>query len=141
MPAVIRVYVGCAIQFYGDIDDIDMIKVHIRSGKVTLLKYDDFNEKSLPLLTQRTKIRLHDLDIDFFFYGEDYPYPPLYDKSTYLPSNSGEYKKQKVFENRIIKQLKDLPLEQLPDWELLQKIFEYQGIKLKGNKFYKLNNS
>ena len=139
MPAVIRVYVGCAIQLYGDIDDIDMIKVHIRSGKVTLLKYDDFNNKALPLLIERTKIRLHDLDIDFFFYGEDYPHAPLYDKSSYLLSKSGELKKQKVFENRIIKQLKGLSLEQLPDWDLLQKIFQYQGIKLKGNKFYKLN--
>ncbi|MBU2925806.1 DNA phosphorothioation-associated putative methyltransferase [Colwellia sp. 1_MG-2023] len=141
MPAILRVYVGCAIQLYGDIDDIDMIKLHIRSGKVTLLKYDDFKKKSLPLLTERTKIRLHDLDIDFFFYGENYPYPPLYDKSVYLSSNSSEYKKQKRFENRVIKQLKDLPLKQLPDWELLQKIFEYQGVKLKGNKFYKSTNS
>ena len=118
-----------------------MIKVHIRSGKVTLLKYDNFNKKALPLLIERTKIRLHDLDIDFFFYGEDYPYPPLYDKSNYLPNKSSEFKKQKAFENRIIKQLKDLPLEKLPDWEMLKKIFEYQGIKLKGNKFYMLNKS
>jgi DNA phosphorothioation-associated putative methyltransferase len=140
MPAVIRVYVGCAIQLYGDIDDIDVIKVHIRSGKVTLLKYDDFNNKALPLLTERIKIRLLDLDIDFFFYGDEYPYPPLYDKSTYLLNSSTEYKKQKTFENRITKQLKGLPLEELPDWELLQKIFQYQGIELKGNKFYKLNN-
>ncbi|PKH87335.1 DNA phosphorothioation-associated putative methyltransferase [Colwellia sp. Bg11-28] len=139
MPAVIRVYVGCAIQLYGDIDDIDVIKVHIRSGKVTLLKYDDFNNKALPLLTERIKIRLLDLDIDFFFYGDEYPYPPLYDKSTYLPNSCTEYNKQKTFENRITKQLKGLPLEQLPDWELLQKIFQYQGIVLKGNKFYKLN--
>lgn len=138
MPAIIRVYVGCAIQLYGDIDDIDVIKVHIRSGKVTLLKYDDFNNKALPLLTERIKIRLLDLDIDFFFYGDEYPYPPLYDKSTYLPNTSSKYKKQKAFENRITKQLKGLPLDQLPDWDILQKIFKYQGIKLKGNKFYKL---
>lgn len=140
MPAIIRVYVGCAIQLYGDIDDIDVIKVHIRSGKVTLLKYDDFNGKALPLLTERIKIRLLDLDIDFFFYGDEYPYSPLYDKSIYLPNSSNEYKKQKAFENRVAKQLKGLPLEELPNWELLQKIFQYQGIKLKGNKFYKLNN-
>jgi len=138
MPAIIRVYVGCAIQLYGDIDDIDVIKVHIRSGKVTLLKYDDFNNKALPLLTERIKIRLLDLDIDFFFYGDEYPYPPLYDKSIYLPNTSSEYKKQNAFENRITKQLKGLPLDQLPDWDILQKIFKYQGIKLKGNKFYKL---
>lgn len=137
MPAVIRVYVGCAIQLYGDIDDIDVIKVHIRSGKVTLLKFDDFTTKALPLLAERIKIRLHDLDIDFFYYGEEYPYPPLYDKSVYLSNTSAEYKKQQTFENRIAKQLKDLPLEQMPDWDLLQKIFQYQGVKLKGNRFYK----
>lgn len=139
MPAIIRVYIGCAIQLYGDIDDIDIIKVHIRSGKVTLLKFDDFENKYLPLLTERTKIRLHDLDIDFFFYGDEYPYPPLYDKSMYLPIKTKEHKKQQTFEKRIDKQLEGLPLEKLPDWEVLQKIFQYQGIKLQGNKFFKLN--
>jgi len=139
MPAIIRVYVGCAIQLYGDIDDIDIIKVHIRSGKVTLLKFDDFNSKALPLLIERTKIRLYDLDVDFFFYGDEYPYPPLYDKSVYLPSTTSEYKIQRTFEKRIDQQLKGLPLDQLPDWGLLQKIFQYQGIELKGNRFYKLN--
>ena len=139
MPAVIRVYIGCAIQLYGDLDDIDLIKVHIRSGKVTLLKYDDFQHKALPLLTERIKIRLHDLDIDFFNYGEEYPFLPLYDKSLYLSPKSDIYKQQLTFEKRIAKQLKGLPLEQLPDWELLKKIFQYQGVELKGNKFYKLN--
>ena len=137
MPAVIRVYVGCAIQLYGDIDDIDIIKVHIRSGKVTLLKYDDFTNKALPLLTERTKIRLHDLDIDFFFYGDEFPYPPLYDKSVYMTKNTKEHGQQLRFEKRIAKQLHGLPLEKAPDWEVLQKIFQYQGIELKGNKFYK----
>lgn len=140
MPAIIRVYIGCAIQLYGDIDDIDIIKVHIRSGKVTLLKFDDFKNKYLPLLTERTKIRLHDLDIDFFFYGDEYPYPPLYDKSIYLPIKTKAHKKQQTFEKRIDKQLEGLPLEKLPDWEILQKIFKYQGLQLKGNKFFKLNN-
>ncbi len=141
MPAVIRVYVGCAIQLYGDIDDIDVIKVHIRSGKVTLLKYDDFNNKALPLLTERTKIRLHDLDIDFFFYGDEFPYPPLYDKSAYMTKNTKDHEQQLRFEKRIAKQLHGLPLEKEPDWEVLQKIFKYQGIELKGNKFYTLNKT
>ena len=80
-----------------------------------------------------------DLDIDFFYYGDKYPYPPLYDKSVYLPTSSVGYKKQKTFENRVTKKLKGLPLEELPNWDLLQKIFQYQEIELKGNKFYKLN--
>ena len=137
MPAVIRVYVGCAIQLYGDLDDIDLIKVHIRSGKVTLLKYDDFDGKALPLLTERIKIRLIDLDIDFFIYGDQYPYLPLYDKSHYLEPSSAEHKKQVAFEKRLSKQLNGLPIEQLPDWNVLCRIFEYQGVELRGGRFFK----
>lgn len=71
-------------------------QVHIRSGKVTLIKYDDFAGKALPLLTERIKIRLHDLDIDFFDYDDNYPYQPLCDKSHYLAPTSN--KQQVSFE-------------------------------------------
>ncbi|WDE13495.1 DNA phosphorothioation-associated putative methyltransferase [Thalassomonas haliotis] len=136
MPAEIRVYVGCAVQLYGDLDEINLIKVHIRSGKVTLLKYDDFQHKALPLLIERIKIRLHDLDIDFFNYGEEYPYQPLYDKSRYLIPASAEYKKQQAFEKRIAKMLEGVPKEEWPNWHILQRVFEYKKVQLKGNKFY-----
>jgi DNA phosphorothioation-associated putative methyltransferase len=138
MPAVIRVYVGCAIQLYGDLDNIDLIKVHIRSGKVTLLKYDDFQIKSLPLLTERIKIRILDLDIDFFLYGNEYPYPPLYDKSLYLPLNTSDLRKQINFEKRLEHILEDLPEKDWPNWNILQRVFEYKKISLKGNMFYKI---
>tara|TARA_R110001583_G_scaffold47238_2_gene147984 strand:+ start:607 stop:2682 length:2076 start_codon:yes stop_codon:yes gene_type:complete len=137
MPAVIRVYVGCAIQLYGDIDDIDLVKVHIRSGKVTLLKYDDFQNKALPLLIERIKIRILDLDIDFFFYGDEYPYPPLYDKSLYLSPDTDELKKQISFEKRLENILKGVPKNDWPNWNILRRVFEYKNVSLKGNKFYK----
>ena len=66
LPAILRVYIGCAVQLYGDIDDVDLVKVHMRSGKVTFLKYDNFNKK-LPLLTDRVKVKMLDQDIDYFF--------------------------------------------------------------------------
>jgi DNA phosphorothioation-associated putative methyltransferase len=137
MPAVIRIYVGCAIQLYGDIDDIDLVKVHIRSGKVTLLKYDDFQNKALPLLIERIKIRILDLDLDFFFYGDEYPYPPLYDKSLYLPLNTDKLKKQISFDKRLENILKGVPKKNWPNWKILQRVFEYNKVSLKGNKFYK----
>ena len=39
---LIRVYVGCALQLFGDAGSVDLIKVHLGSGKVTFLVYDDF---------------------------------------------------------------------------------------------------
>ncbi len=82
LPPELRIYVGCACQLYGDIDDIHLIKIHFVSGKVSLLKYDDF-DKQEPLLLQRIKIKLRQLDIDFFDYGGEYPAEPLKNKELF----------------------------------------------------------
>lgn len=82
LPPELRVYVGCACQLYGDLDEIHLIKIHFTSGKVSLMKYDDFKKKE-PLLIQRVKIKLRELDIDFFDYGGEYPSTPLQNKSVY----------------------------------------------------------
>lgn len=72
LPPALRIYVGCASQLYGDLNDIDLIKIYFTSGKVSLMKYDDFT-KEQPLLIQRIKIKLRELDIDFFEYGGEEP--------------------------------------------------------------------
>lgn len=80
--ASLRVYVGCALTLYGEFDDIDLVKAHIGSGKVTFLEYDDWsNEK--PLLQYRIKVKLREQDIDFFEHSRT---PQTIDsKKTYLP--------------------------------------------------------
>jgi DNA phosphorothioation-associated putative methyltransferase len=72
-PAPLRVYIGCGEVLYGDIDDADLVKIHLQSGKLTLLKYQDYDTSPLPKLKQRIKIRLRDQDIEFFDYGGEYP--------------------------------------------------------------------
>lgn len=67
-PAELRVFVGCATQLYGDVDSIDLIKAHMTSGKVTLLRYDDWSKEE-PLLLERIKIKLREQDVDFFNYS------------------------------------------------------------------------
>ena len=57
LPAVLRIYVGSALQLYGDIDDFDDIKIHISSAKLTLLGYYETDKPSKPLYT-RVKIDL-----------------------------------------------------------------------------------
>ncbi|MEN8636687.1 DNA phosphorothioation-associated putative methyltransferase [Pseudoalteromonas distincta] len=136
LPAILRVYIGCAVQLYGDIDDVDLVKVHMRSGKVTFLKYDDFNKK-LPLLTERIKVKMLEQDIDYFIYGSDYPLQPLYNKIDYLLKSSNEYKSQQRFDKKLTDMLKGVPKKEWPNWLILQKVFEYWAVELKGDKFFK----
>lgn len=78
----LRAYVGCAAQLYGDIDEFNLIKAHFGSGKVSFMKYDDF-EKGEPLLIKRIKVRLRDLDFDVFEYGGTYAPPILNEKDKF----------------------------------------------------------
>ena len=82
-PKELRVYIGCATQLYGELDNVDLIKVHIGSGKVSLMAYDDW-DKDTPMLKERIKIRLRDQDIDFFDYYGPYEPQPLEDKMDFI---------------------------------------------------------
>ena len=78
----LRIYIGCGTQLYGDIDEFDLIKIHFTSGKVSLMRYDDW-AKETPMLVERVKIKLRELDIDFFNYGDEYEPTPLDNKAVY----------------------------------------------------------
>ncbi len=82
LPPELRIYIGCGIQYYGDIDEIDLIKIHFTSGKITLLRYDNWKKKE-PLLVERIKIKLKEQDIDFFDYTGIYIPKALLNKSLY----------------------------------------------------------
>lgn len=83
LPPELRIYIGCATQLYGDLDNIHLIKAHMTSGKVSLMRYDDW-EKDTPLLVERIKIKMRDQDVDFFDYGGRYEPPPLENKVNFL---------------------------------------------------------
>lgn len=68
LSPLLRVYVCSALQLYGELDDIQLIKIHIRSGKLTLLGYEDFEAAEQPLLKERVKIKMAEQDVDFFDY-------------------------------------------------------------------------
>ena len=83
LPPELRIYIGCATQLYGDIENFQLIKAHITSGKVSLMRYDDW-DKDEPLLLERIKIKLRELDIDFFDYSGEYQPIPLKNKNNFL---------------------------------------------------------
>ncbi|MCY3793297.1 MAG: hypothetical protein OXG51_02850, partial [Gammaproteobacteria bacterium] len=74
---LIRIYVGCALQLFGDATSVDLIKVHLESGKVTFLVYHDFEGEQTPKLVERIKVDLPRLRVDFFDYVGEYEPVPL----------------------------------------------------------------
>lgn len=105
LPLLLRVYVGAALQMYGELDDsIDIIKIHITSSKLTLTNYDDF-EQSVPFLVERIKVKMAEQEIDFFDYVVESRRPPLLNKHLLLDSQHDHYEKQKSFDKRLSKLL------------------------------------
>ena len=84
-PTYIRIYVGCAARLFGDIDDFQLIKVHFHSAKVTFLNYDNW-ESDNPILRQRVKCKLRDLEVDIFDYGAAYDVQQLNNKNDFFKS-------------------------------------------------------
>jgi DNA phosphorothioation-associated putative methyltransferase len=101
LPAVLRIFVGCATVLFGDISTFDLVKIHIRSGKVSLMKYEDFENSALPRIVQRAKVKLRDLDIDVFDYGIEFPPTLLYYKSRYINEEYPHYAEQVMLEEEI----------------------------------------
>lgn len=66
LPPILRVYVYCGALRYGNPEEADLIKIHVRSGKLTFLQYDDFQKKRNPALLTRTKINLRTQFVQVF---------------------------------------------------------------------------
>lgn len=129
LPLLLRTYVGAGLQMYGEIDDhIDLVKIHITSGKLTLTAYDDF-EKSVPFLVERIKIKMADQDIDFFDYIHEDKRPPLLNKHLYLSKEEDNFLKQESFDKRLSKQLDDDH-----DCELMYSRTEFDVLLAKNHK-------
>lgn len=101
LPAILRVYVGCASYLYGDVTNVDVIKIHIDSAKITLLSFDNFEGKPLPRLLERIKIRFRDQDSERFIYGNGYEPPYLYRKSRFIIEDFPHYAEQIAFEQAL----------------------------------------
>ncbi|WP_052748958.1 DNA phosphorothioation-associated putative methyltransferase [Arsukibacterium ikkense] len=71
LPAILRVYVGSALQLYGDVDDVNEIKVHITSGKVSLMIYENTKKQDTPTLSKRVKINMLNQIVSIYDYSID----------------------------------------------------------------------
>lgn len=109
LPAILRTYVAAGITAFGEAEEVDLIKVHIASGKLSLIKCDSFFNTPLPRMIERIKINLRTQDIDYFDYDDAfYEIPYIFFKSRYLTEDMPNYQEQCNFDN----QLKTINIEQ-----------------------------
>jgi DNA phosphorothioation-associated putative methyltransferase len=91
LPTVLRIYTACGAVHYGDVSTSDLVKIHIDSGKLTLMKFDDFAGKPLPRLVERIKLNLRSQDVGIFQYGDEFEAPYLFFKSRFINEEYPRY--------------------------------------------------
>jgi DNA phosphorothioation-associated putative methyltransferase len=101
LPPILRVYVGCGATLYGDITSADLVKIHIQSGKLTLMRFDEFLGNPIPKMIHRVKILFRRLEFQLFEYGDEYESPNLYLKSRYMNEETDGYSDQFNFDTRL----------------------------------------
>ena len=94
LPALLRIYIECATLLYGDVSSADLLKIHIRSSKLTLMRFDSFVERALPRMTHRIKINLRTQELESFDYIGDHAPPYLYEKSRFINEEFPHYAEQ-----------------------------------------------
>jgi DNA phosphorothioation-associated putative methyltransferase len=139
LPPILRVYEGCAERLLGGRGSAELVKIHIQSGKVSYLWYDDFEGKPVPLLLERIKVNLWHRRIDFFDYVGPFTPQPLLMKSLFLDEESNLMRKQEPFDREMLKQgLFDFndPHPRLEDFSssLKAKGLKIEGFRLIGHK-------
>jgi len=102
LPTLLRAYVTCGLIIWDALSDVQLVKIHIASGKLTLMEFEAFDEDPLPRLHRRIKVIVRKLDCDVFEYGSPaYPKPLLYRKSRYLHEDHPGYAEQLAFDEAL----------------------------------------
>jgi hypothetical protein len=102
LPVVLRTYVACGLIVYEAVSDVQLVKIHIDSGKLTLLQYDDFETSALPILARRIKVNIRKQDYDVFEYGSpQYPKQMLAWKSRYINEDTPGFAEQQSLDEQL----------------------------------------
>jgi DNA phosphorothioation-associated putative methyltransferase len=137
LPPVLRIYVGCASRLYGEVQAADLVKIHIHSGKLSLMMYDEFTDKPLPRLIERIKINLRTQSVQFFDYSSIVSAQLLYNKSRYIPPEFSRHGEQVKFDASLIRLGIDLSGFG-PDERTLLEQLQLRGTRLIGFRIVSL---
>lgn len=87
LPAVLRVYEGCARTLTGTVDDATLLKLHRQKAQVSYLSYPTFDDDPHPALATVVIGRLGRLDVSFRDFRESPNPPVLHRKELFVPDD------------------------------------------------------
>jgi len=103
LPPALRVFIECGAILYGDPHEADLIKLHLRSRKVSFFTYEDFFRKPFPELKTRIKVDLARLQVAVFEYGFAMPAQLLFYKERFLAEDHPLRARMEQISRRIAK--------------------------------------
>ncbi len=134
LAPILRVYVGCAGILYGEWAQIDLVKIHIQSGKVSFMGYDDFEGRPVPDLLERVKVKMWEREVEFFDYIGHFVPTPLFMKSLFIDESFECFEEQSVFDKALMRtQLFDFARDNVSKAEFYEAL-ERTGYRIEGYK-------
>jgi DNA phosphorothioation-associated putative methyltransferase len=85
LPALLRVYEGCARSYLGHVEGANLIKLNRIEPKVSYLLYPDFDSDPHPALAESLRLKLSNGDVKHLNFRVSANPPILHRKETFLP--------------------------------------------------------
>src|SRR5208283_4681304 len=87
LPAVLRVYVGCAEALTGRVENATILKMHREKPQVLFLIYPQFDKDAHPSLAASIVSRLREFTVSYKDFSSRDNSPILHRKETFLPED------------------------------------------------------
>ena len=87
LEPLLRIYEGCGRAYLGDVEGVNDIKIHRRSGKLSYLVYPEFDDDPHPALLRSIRVNLRTRQIDGTDYAQSTNPPVLHRKESFLATD------------------------------------------------------
>lgn len=131
LPPLLQVFEGSAERLLGGRGQADLVKLHVTSGKVSYLGYDDFAGLAIPSLVERIKVDLPRRKVDYFDYIGPFAPKPLLMKSLFMDESVPRYSEQAAFDRELLRNKIFDPALPHPSWDEVNQILAVRSLKIK----------
>lgn len=105
LPVRLRGIISISERLSGEIDDANLIRIHIDTKKVTYLCVDGIETDALPKITKRTIVDLKQQSVRTFEHLSPGNEKILYQRSRFMDAKEKHFKIQKAFDDLLSKNL------------------------------------
>jgi len=132
LPAVLRVFVGCAEVLYGDVAEGDLVGVKPERLQLVVETYRDFEIEPIPEPVEWALVDLRKRRLRLRSFDEASPGYPLYLKSRFMSPTRPGYPEQRRLDNQLIAEEIIGLNGKGPSARGLRRIFRSWGLELAG---------